>query len=115
MEHTLRYISYSSLHTMYSHKLEKTISTTPRGLKSIYQPGQVSAFISTIRAKRLFQLWLGLRKSKALYWKSKVHYLLRKKTGNNITISHVVAAAAGRALRDEPQWVGKIQFGNVKP
>jgi len=37
---------------------------------------------------------------------------LREKTGKNITISHVIACALGRALRNEPQWVGKIWCGN---
>jgi hypothetical protein len=37
----------------------------------------------------------------------------RKQSGKNITITHVCAAAIGRALRDEPQWVGKIWCGNV--
>ena len=38
---------------------------------------------------------------------------VRKETGKNITISHVCAAALGRSLRDETQWVGKIWCGNV--
>ena len=37
----------------------------------------------------------------------------RKETGKNITISHVCAAALGRSLKDEHQWVGKIWCGNV--